>query len=306
MDMLQEQEYPSIKPDREDNLIYDLGLLTAHDPISINAKALKDASTRSATLLNVARDDMQLFFNRIFELPTQKIENGVAAKLPKTITKLPREKPVPKPKPLSKWQKYAKEKGIKKKKKEYKVYDAATDEFKPTWGNHKVNQEEREWILPAKETDKIGSDPFLEKQQAKKERIQKNKKQREENSKRAQQSQSNLPATISVSENKHGKIPFQERKKQLQKAFSSAQTSTISMGKFDKLVNEETRPKMKRKLSGPEMTVANEKSKNLRLLDRVLATKAKVDVDKAANKAIGSQQKKRSYTMQQPNKKRRK
>ena len=39
------------------------------------------------------------------------------------ISRLPREKPVPKPRPPTKWEKYAREKGINKRKKDKKVWD---------------------------------------------------------------------------------------------------------------------------------------------------------------------------------------
>jgi hypothetical protein len=49
-------------------------------------------------------------------------------------TPLPREKHVPEAKPLTKWEKFAKEKGIKKTKKSRKVYDEQTKEYLPAFG----------------------------------------------------------------------------------------------------------------------------------------------------------------------------
>ena len=42
---------------------------------------------------------------------------------PINVGRLPREKPAPKPKPLSKWEEYAKAKGISRNKKGKKVWD---------------------------------------------------------------------------------------------------------------------------------------------------------------------------------------
>ena len=43
--------------------------------------------------------------------------------IPCIVDRIPREKPAPKPKPLSKWEEYAKAKGISKNKKGKKVWD---------------------------------------------------------------------------------------------------------------------------------------------------------------------------------------
>ena len=58
---------------------------------------------------------------------------NVKATLPERKTKIPREKPIPK-KVETKWEKYAKAKGIKKHKKERMVYDKEADEWRPRWG----------------------------------------------------------------------------------------------------------------------------------------------------------------------------
>jgi regulator of ribosome biosynthesis len=45
------------------------------------------------------------------------VEEAIVVKLPTPTFVLPREKPLPRPKPLTKWQKYAREKGITRTKK---------------------------------------------------------------------------------------------------------------------------------------------------------------------------------------------
>ena len=74
-------------------------------------------------LLKLSRDNVQLLINRIFELPTLRVDNDIVIKLPAPTTKLPRAKPVPKAKQLTKWEKYAKEKGITKRKKSNVEWD---------------------------------------------------------------------------------------------------------------------------------------------------------------------------------------
>ena len=71
----------------------------------------------------MARDDVQLLINRIFELPTDRVENEIIVKLPPPTTRIPRAKPVPKAKQLTKWEKFAKEKGITTRKKSRVEWD---------------------------------------------------------------------------------------------------------------------------------------------------------------------------------------
>ena len=49
------------------------------------------------------------------------------------MTKIPREKPIPK-KQETKWEAFARCKGIKKHKKERMVYDKEAKEWRPRWG----------------------------------------------------------------------------------------------------------------------------------------------------------------------------
>ena len=91
----------------------DLGNMLAVDANQYEADQLNDP----AFLLSLARDNTQLLLNSIWDLETERVEDAVTAKFPPPSTILPREKPVPKPKAPTKWEKYAKEKGIEKKKK---------------------------------------------------------------------------------------------------------------------------------------------------------------------------------------------
>jgi regulator of ribosome biosynthesis len=59
----------------------------------------------------------------LWELPIERREDLVVALLPPGKTVLPREKHCPKPRPLTKWEQYALEKGITKKKKTNVVWD---------------------------------------------------------------------------------------------------------------------------------------------------------------------------------------
>lgn len=74
-------------------------------------------------LTNLTRDNVQLLINQIFQLPTIRVDNELVIKLPTPTTRLPRAKPAPKAKQLTKWEKYAQEKGITKRKKTRAEWD---------------------------------------------------------------------------------------------------------------------------------------------------------------------------------------
>ena len=75
--------------------------------------------------------------------------------LPRPELALPRFKPVPKPKPLTKWQQFAKEKGITKKKQSKLVYDETAQEWKRRHGYGRGNDEAAVPIIEASDKDQV-------------------------------------------------------------------------------------------------------------------------------------------------------
>ena len=99
----------------------------------------------------LARDNCQLIINDIFNLPTERVEEVIVATLPPPTESVPREKTIPKAKPLTKWEQYAKEKGIQKEKKSKLVWDDVVKEWVPRFGYKKAKAEvEKNWLLPYK------------------------------------------------------------------------------------------------------------------------------------------------------------
>ena len=102
---------------------------------SIGGNEAKRAE-REAYIESLARENAQLLFNGLYGLPQEESEEiGRQVSLPKPITVLPREKPVPTEKPLTRWEKFAKVKGIQKTKRSAKVYDEASGQWKYRHGS---------------------------------------------------------------------------------------------------------------------------------------------------------------------------
>ena len=96
-----------------------------------------------------ARDGIQLLVNSIWTRPTRIVDDGVVAELPPISTALPREKPLPKPKPMTKWQAFAATKGIAPKpRRDRLVFDEEKQDWVPKWGYKGKNKEtEEQWIV---------------------------------------------------------------------------------------------------------------------------------------------------------------
>lgn len=74
-------------------------------------------SNSNTYLQQLTRDNVQLLINAVWSLPTERVEETIVAQLPKPQYVVPRTRSIPKPKPLTKWQQFAKEKGIRTNKK---------------------------------------------------------------------------------------------------------------------------------------------------------------------------------------------
>lgn len=86
-------------------------------------------------------------------------EDGPVAVLPKETSRLPREKRIPEQKSETKWEKFAKEKGIQKQKKERMVWNEQLQQFVPRWGFKRSEGEggiEEAGFIEVKQ----GQDPF--------------------------------------------------------------------------------------------------------------------------------------------------
>lgn len=116
------------------------------------------------------------------------------AVLPTECTILPREKHIPEPKQDTKWEKFAKEKGIKNKKRERMVFEEDSQEFRPRFGYKRAkNGVEDMPIVEIKNGQDPFKDPWAEERKDKKARVLKNEKSQKKNIFRANGGPASLP-----------------------------------------------------------------------------------------------------------------
>ncbi|KAK2859454.1 hypothetical protein Q5P01_004074 [Channa striata] len=162
----------SISVHKELDLDFDIGNLLACDKNRIESRDLRQ-QPKENFLRSLARDNTQLLINEVWKLPTERVEEAIVAKLPDPTTPLPREKPPPKPRPPTKWEQFAKLKGIQKKKKTNLVWDETAKEWKRRWGYKRANDDTKEWLIEVPETADSNEDQFAKRAKAKKERVAK-------------------------------------------------------------------------------------------------------------------------------------
>lgn len=128
------KKYKSTDVTKAVPLQLDLGHLMAYD-LSHDLDRLVGKPEFESSLHTLARDNAQLLFNALFELPTEQDADGLMAVLPKSVMQLPRAKPLPTPKPKTTWQKFAEKKGIEPRaKRSAMVWSEELQEFRPRHG----------------------------------------------------------------------------------------------------------------------------------------------------------------------------
>ncbi|OQE31357.1 hypothetical protein PENSTE_c001G08531 [Penicillium steckii] len=144
---------------------FDLGNILVNDP---NPLELPTSQSIDTSLQEIARDGTQSLLNQLLTTCqiTSNAANGVLLNLPSPATTLPRHKPLPTPKPPTKWELFARKKGIgkysskpgaalaDKERRKNLVYDEASGEWVPKWGYKGKNKEsENQWLVEVDEKD---------------------------------------------------------------------------------------------------------------------------------------------------------
>jgi regulator of ribosome biosynthesis len=258
---------------------FDLKNLVAINSYPLNPNKLYIASAVSPAgkvvnedyLLTKASEACQQLIAATWSLPREVSANaGPLALLPGTeeIIKTPRSLPPPPPRVESKWDKFAKERGLPtKQKRERKVFDEATGEWMYRHGYQKANKKDQEWpIMEVKRDTNPFDDPWQKDRDAKRARVDKNLESRMRNQERAgviprgsakkllkdksqarelgkeggakgvQLPPSGLPVDLRTGKATGEIRNSMKRGKELtQRALLATQRSTASLGKFDKM-----------------------------------------------------------------------
>lgn len=282
------EKYKPITVNKLIDLNFDLGTLLAEDTNDFDTNSL--SRSKNDYLLKLARDNTQLLLNQVWELPTERVEETVVVKLPVQKTLLPRIKPIPKPRPLTKWEQFAKDKGIQKKKKAKLSWDEQLKKWVPLYGFKRSQAEkEKNWVLEVPENADPMEDQFEKKSFAKGERVAKNELQRLRN----------------IAKAKKVKVPRVgitnsdvSTAKDLQAAVTVAKASTASLGKFQQNLPKEKEakgisaitPGASRKRKQPPVSGDVEKRENLAIVDSILNKRPKLNIEKAVARHISNDQ----------------
>ncbi|KAI0776198.1 ribosome biogenesis regulatory protein-domain-containing protein [Trametes elegans] len=249
----------AVTVEKEIPLEVDTGFLTVTDLNPVDAESYR--ADLEDYLMSTARDGVQTLIASLFSLPTTSSHDGPLAQLPAPTTQLPRAKPLPKPKPPTKWEQFAKAKGIQTKRREKKVWDEEKQEWVDRWGWKGANKkEETQWLTEVPANADVDFDPAKAARDARKARVAKNERQHQQNLSRAAQAKgpSDAPAPPAV------------RKKLIDRTLAVTRTSTASMGKFDRKLEGEKKLKgVKRKFEPAEISAESEKSHNLAILSKL-------------------------------------
>lgn len=273
------EKLKSITVQKELDLKFDIGNLLACDTNRIELRDFK-AQKKDDFLRSLARDNTQLLINEIWKQPSERVQEAIVVQLPDPATPLPREKPPPKPRPPTKWEEFAKLKGIQKKKKTNLVWDETAKEWRRRWGYKRANDNTKDWLIEVPEAADPNEDQFAKRVKAKKERVAKNEFNRLKNIARAQKVK--LPGI--------GVTPtIQHSRGELAKAETVAKISTASMGRFQDRLPKEKPPKnmgKRRKFEALIGDFSSEKERQLELLRVMDSKKPKLDITKAVNKQM--------------------
>ena len=268
-----ESKYKSIEVFKEVEPVVDVGNLYLNDLQPVDVKEISDNET---FLKNLARDNVQLLFNKIWELPIERVDNVIVCNLPSVTTVLPREKKIPKPKPPTKWEKFAKERGIHNKKRGRMIFDEESSTWKPRFGYKRGNDDTKEWCVEVPENADPNEDQFEKRDTAKKERVAKNELQRLRN----------------IGRNSKSSTDHKKAKEGVEKEIDLAKISTASLGKFqEKLPKEKENKKkgIKRKFESVCGDRDAEKQKTLEIWGKI-NKKPSLDITKGVNKHIANEQ----------------
>lgn len=250
----------------------DLGHVAAFNVIPLDPSLFSgDKATRERTLSELASGNVQLLLRDLMALEGEHGSN-IIKQLPKADFRLPRHKAIPKPKPPTRWEKFAKEKDIENTKRDRMVWSDETQTWAPRYGMGRHN-DDKEWLKEVNENDGGEVDKFQEAREKKKVRVLKNRAKYVRNKSEAEQARSEAVHAVSnldIAGARSG--ASKQGKAKLASSLKDAQTSTASLGRFDRNLAGEPKRKLtnskKRKFTPSLSTDDVERNRNI--LNRLL------------------------------------
>ncbi|KAF8822325.1 ribosome biogenesis regulatory protein (rrs1) protein [Cardiosporidium cionae] len=245
----------------EDSMDYCL-----HHLIGSDIAPLTDFSSLGAH----TRENAQLLVNKLFELPIHSTEDGqFAALASKVAFDLPRCQPLPRSATLTRWETFAQEKRIEKRKRSRLVWDETTKDWAPRWGykSRAKNQGALEKYIELKPGQECTPDLFEERSRGK--QIHKTKQKMRELRNQMESSAASLPMGVPnlAKDVKNRKTS----RPHLNESMKRAQISTASRGKFDKTARGETQKPPKPIIKAERKSFKEERSDYSKTLQRLLS-----------------------------------
>lgn len=248
------------------HLSFDAGLLLSTDSSDLDVKQYANPATRENLIQARVLASTKALLSHLYTLPiTQHPDHGPLAALPApTYPLLPREKALPKPKAETKWEAFAKRKGIQHVKKDKMVWDEEAKEWVPSWGfKGKNKKEEEQWIheIPANAEDDYN--PVAKLKKARQEKSLHNKSQQLKNIARANAASGKAMENTNTADSMLGqksslgakdagarkRAEREQKMAELDADVKRGRASTASMGRFDKNLDGEGKEKgLKRKV----------------------------------------------------------
>ncbi|GAB5029809.1 ribosome biogenesis regulatory protein [Nannochloropsis oceanica] len=170
----------AVPEEKSDDLLYDLHHLAAVDSHPVDLENFQ--ANPEKYLLESATFGLQGIIDRLFELPYESSNTGPVVALPAATTYLPRAQRLPEAKKETRWEKFAKEKGITNKKRARMLWDEEAQEWRPRWGYNRAKGGVMDQaIVEVMPGDDPLVDPWTEARNSKRARVEKNLMQQAKN-----------------------------------------------------------------------------------------------------------------------------
>lgn len=192
---------------------------------------------------------------------------------------------MPRKREETRWEKYAREKNIhKKKKRDRMIWDEQSQSYKPRWGYKRAKDDQADWLIEVRDTEDPYVDKFEERRVLKKQRILKNKAQEVANIERTRRAvhkgrrapfgSADISTMVTSNVGQSSRAKYGKGAAGTAAMIKATQRSTASMGRFDKKSKGEKAidrgGRRRQRLAGAGVSVAGERERSMKVLSRVL------------------------------------